>query len=144
MALLVNTTVKLNKAGATKMKIAALLLALTLTGCASIVDMIPSKWDVNQAKVTTDLRQTAVNFDCKGNLTEQLTVLNLQLQWFDLYAESKKTKDVAKLTDIMKTTAKEFADRSNKGPVSPLYCDLKKKLMIQQADIIAKTVQARF
>lgn len=119
-------------------------MAIMLSGCASVIDMIPSKWDVNQAKVTTDLRQTVVNFDCKGNLTEQLTVLNLQLQWFDLYAESKKTKDVAKLTDIMKATAKEFAERTNKGPVSPLYCDLKKKLMIQQADIIAKTVQARF
>jgi len=114
-----------------------------LTGCSSLGPW-PSKWDVNQAKVTTDLRQTTHNFDCKGNLTEQLTVLNLQIQWFDLYAESKSTKDVASLTDTMKGTAKEFAERANKGPVSPLYCDLKKKLMIQQADIIAKTVQGRF
>jgi len=117
---------------------------ITLSGCSSLVDMIPSKWDVNQARVTTDLRQTTHNFDCKGNLTEQLTVLNLQLQWFDMYAESKSTKDVAKLTVVMKDTAKEFAERAGNGPVSPLYCDLKRKLMIQQADIIAKTVQARF
>jgi hypothetical protein len=44
----------------------------------------------------------------------------------------------------MKATAKEFAERSNKGPVSPIYCDIKRKLIIQQADIIAKTVQGRF
>ena len=143
MALPVSTMAKLNKAGATKMKLASLLLVLTLTGCSALGPW-PSKWDVNQAKVTTDLRQTAANFDCKGNLTEQLTVLNLQLQWFDLYAESKNTKDVAKLTDTMKATAKEFAERSNKGPVSPIYCDIKRKLIIQQADIIAKTVQGRF
>jgi hypothetical protein len=37
-----------------------------------------------------------------------------------------------------------FAERANKGPVSPIYCDIKRKLMIQQADIIAKTVQGRF
>lgn len=134
---------KLNKAGATKMKIAALLLAVALTGCSSLGPW-PSKWDVNQAKVTTDLRQTTQNFDCKGNLTEQLTVLNLQLQWFDLYAESKSTKDVAGLTGTLKSTAKEFAERANKGAVSPIYCDLKKKIMIQQADIVAKTVQGRF
>ena len=125
-------------------RLAVILMFITLSGCSSLVEMIPSKWDVNQAKVTTDLRQTTHNFDCKGNLTEQLTVLNLQLQWFDMYAESKSTKDVAKLTDTMKGTAKEFAERAGKGPVSPLYCDLKKKLMMQQADIIAKTVQGRF
>jgi predicted small lipoprotein YifL len=124
-------------------KLIAVLALVTLAGCSSLGPW-PSKWDVNQAKVTTDLRQTTHNFDCKGNLTEQLTILNLQIQWFDLYAESKSTKDVAHLTDTMKGTAKEFAERANKGPVSPLYCDLKKKLMIQQADIIAKTVQGRF
>jgi len=31
-----------------------------------------------------------------------------------------------------------------KGPVSPLYCDLKKKIIQQQADILAKSVQGRF
>lgn len=124
-------------------KLAVILMLTALVGCSSFGPW-PSKWDVNQARVTTDLRQTTHNFDCKGNLTEQLTVLNLQIQWFDLYAESKSTKDVASLTDVMKATAKEFAERANKGPVSPLYCDLKKKLMIQQADIIAKTVQGRF
>lgn len=124
-------------------RLAVILTLTTLVGCSSLGPW-PSKWDVNQAKVTTDLRQTTHNFDCKGNITEQLTVLNLQLQWFDLYAESKSTKDVASLTDTMKATAKEFAERANKGPVSPLYCDLKRKLMMQQADIIAKTVQGRF
>ncbi len=57
-----------NKAGVTKMKRLILVIALvTLAGCASIVDMIPSRWDVNQAKVTPDLRQTTHNFDCKGD-----------------------------------------------------------------------------
>ena len=44
----------------------------------------------------------------------------------------------------MNDTVKELVDRSSKGPVSPLYCDIKKKLMIQQADMIAHTVQGRF
>lgn len=132
-----------NKAGVTKMKRLILVIALvTLAGCASIVDMIPSRWDVNQAKVTTDLRQTTHNFDCKGDQRAQLKVIAEQVQWFEFYSESKGTKDVATLGKTLQATVKEFQDRAQ--PVSPLYCDIKKKLMIQQADIIAKTVQGRF
>jgi hypothetical protein len=104
--------------------------------------MIPSRWDVNQAKATTDLRQSTHNFDCKGDQRAQLKTIAEQAQWFELYSESKGTKDVAHLGKTLQSTVKEFQDRPQ--PVSPLYCDLKKKLMMQQADIIAKTVQARF
>jgi len=123
-------------------KLIAVFAFLSLTGCSSLLDYIPSRWDVNQAKVTTDLRQSTHNFDCKGDQQAQLKLVAEQIQWFDLYAESKGTKDVAKLTATMKGTVKEFQDRPQ--PVSALYCDLKRKLMIQQADIIAKTVQGRF
>ena len=124
------------------MKALILILAIGLSGCAGLLEKIPSRWDVNQAKVTTDLRQSTHNFDCKGDQRAQLKVIAEQVQWFDLYAESKGTKDVARLTEIMKTTVKEFQDRAQ--PVSPIYCEIKRKLMIQQADIIAKTVQGRF
>jgi uncharacterized protein YceK len=123
-------------------KLLLILAVVSLSGCANIVEMIPSRWDVNQAKVTTDLRQSTHNFDCKGDQLAQLKVIAQQVEWFDLYAESKGTKDVAKLTTVMKGTVTEFQNRPQ--PVSALYCDLKKKLMSQQADIIAKTVQGRF
>jgi uncharacterized protein YceK len=134
---------KLNKAGATKMKrLLAITVLVTLSGCASIVDMIPSRWDVNQAKVTTDLRQSTHNFDCKADQRAQLKTIAEQAQWFELYSESKGTKDVAQLGKTLQATVKEFQDRAQ--PVSPIYCDIKRKLMIQQADIIAKTTQGRF
>jgi hypothetical protein len=104
--------------------------------------MIPSRWDVNQAKVTTDLRQATHNFDCKGDQRAQLKTIAEQVQWFALYSESKGTKDVANLGKTLQATVKEFQDRPQ--PVSPIYCDIKRKLMIQQADIIAKTTQGRF
>jgi hypothetical protein len=139
----VNTTVTLNKAGATKMKrLLAIIALVTLSGCASIIDMIPSRWDVNQAKVTTDLRQATHNFDCKADQRAQLKVIAEQVQWFALYSESKGTKDVAQLGKTLQATVKEFQERAQ--PVSPIYCDIKRKLMIQQADIIAKTTQGRF
>ena len=122
-----------------------ILTIVGLQGCStvqSVKDWIPSRWDVNQAKVVTDLRQQTHNFDCKQDQTAQLKAISANLQWFHLYSDSKDTKDVNKLLDTMRSTVKEFSDRPQ--PVSAIYCDLKKKLMIQQADIAAKTVQGRF
>ena len=122
-----------------------LLTMVALQGCAvvsDIKDWIPSRWDANQSKVITDIRQQTANFDCKADHKTQLTELYSSVQWFQLYSDSKGTKDVSHLLDTLKVTVKEFVDRPQ--PVSPIYCDLKKKLMIQQADIAAKTIQGRF
>ena len=145
MALLVSTMVTLNKAGATKMKrLLAITALITLTGCASIVDMIPSRWDANQAKIITDIQVQIKHFDCKGNQTQQLGLLASNVEWFDIYAKTKPTKDIAKLTDTITNTVKEYQDRLKTGPVSPLYCDLKVKIIKQQTDILAGSVQGRF
>ena len=115
-----------------------------LTGCASIMEMIPSGWDVNQAKVITDIQQQVRHFDCKSELALQVNKLAQDVEWFDIYAKTKPTRDIAKLTGTITDTVKELQDRVAKGPVSPLYCDLKKKIIQQQADILAKSVQGRF
>lgn len=120
-----------------------ILSMVVLTGCGSLKEYIPVKWDVNQSHAITTIQQLARNFDCKGNILEQASYLNSQIQWFTIYADTKKTRDVIEPVGHMKDTVKELVDRSSKGPVSPLYCDLKKKLMIQQADMVAHTVQGR-
>ena len=125
-------------------QLVALLLVVTLTGCAGIIEKFPSRWDVNQAKVVTDIQQNAKRFDCKGDQLAQLTALDRDIEWFDIYAKTKPTRDVAKLTKTMADTVNEFKDRASKGPVSPLYCELKKKIIIQQSEIIAGAVQGRF
>jgi len=116
----------------------------TLTGCASIVEMIPSRWDVNQAKVITDIQLEVKYFDCRAELKPQVDRLAKDVEWFDIYTKTKPTRDIAKLTGTITETVKELQDRVNNGPVSPLYCDLKKKIIQQQADILAKSVQGRF
>jgi PBP1b-binding outer membrane lipoprotein LpoB len=127
------------------MKRLLLVLAfLSLTGCASIMEMIPSGWDVNQAKVITDIQQQVRHFDCKAELAPQVNKLAQDVEWFDIYAKTKPTRDIAKLTGTITDTVKELQDRVSKGPVSPLYCDLKKKIIQQQADILVKSVQGRF
>ena len=125
-------------------RLIAVVAFLSLTGCASIIDMIPSRWDVNQAKAITDIQLEVNHFDCTADLVPQVNQLAKDVEWFDIYANTKPTRDIAKLTGIVTDTVKELQDRVNKGPVSPLYCDLKKKIIQQQVDIIAKSVQGRF
>ena len=125
-------------------RLIAVIAFLSLTGCASIMEYIPSSWDVNQAKVITDIQQQTRRFDCKGDQARQLNILATDVEWFDIYAKTKPTRDIAKLTVTLNDTVKEYKDRLDKGPVSPLYCDLKIKIIKQQTDIIAKSVQGRF
>jgi PBP1b-binding outer membrane lipoprotein LpoB len=125
-------------------KLIIVVAFLSLTGCASIMEMIPSGWDVNQAKVITDIQLEVRHFDCKSDLKPQVDQLARDVEWFDIYAKTKPTRDIAKLTGTITDTVKELQDRVAKGPVSPLYCDLKKKIIQQQVDIIAKSVQGRF
>lgn len=120
------------------------LAFVSLTGCSTIKEWIPVKWDANQSQSITSIQQTTRNFDCKGDIAQQSKALAQQVEWFSIYAESKPTRDVISLASKMTDTVKELQDRSSKGPVSPLYCDLKKKILVQQADMIAHTVQGRF
>jgi hypothetical protein len=125
-------------------KLIAILAVVTLAGCSSLLDYIPSRWDANQAKSITDIQLSTRQLDCKGNIDVALTQIETDIQWFQIYAQSKGTKDVGNLSQTIATTVNEFQMRKKQGPVSPVYCDLKKKLMIQQADILARAVQGRF
>lgn len=127
------------------MKKLLLILAIVgLTGCASIMEKIPSRWDVNQARVITDIQLQARHFDCKGDQVAQLNALSLNIEWFDIYAKSKPTRDIAKLTGTVTATVKEYQDRLKTGTVSLMYCDIKLKIIRQQTDILSGSVQGRF
>jgi hypothetical protein len=126
------------------MKKLVLVLAIGLAGCGTLKDYIPSRWDVNQSKSVTDIQQATRHFDCKGDVAHQSKSLANQVEWLDIYSTTKDTRDVTKITGNMNNTVKELVDRSSKGSVSPMYCEIKKKIMIQQADMIAHAVQGRF
>ena len=125
-------------------KLAIAVTVVMLAGCSSLKDYIPSRWDANQSRAVTDIQQHSRNFDCKGDVALQSKVLAAQVEWLDIYSSTKDTRDVAKITGLMNSTVKELAERSSKGPVSPMYCDIKKKILIQQADTIGHMVQGRF
>lgn len=123
---------------------AIFLIAFGLSGCASITDQIPSRWDDNQSMSVTNIQQSTRHIDCNSDLKFQLVNLRNQIEWFEIYSETKGTKDVLKLVAVLNETSKELADRADKGEVSPVYCNLKKKILIQQANTVADAVQWRF
>jgi len=128
-------------------KLLLILAVLSLSACStleSLKEQIPSRWDANQSLIVTDMQQMTRHIDCTADLKSQLHSLFMKVEWYDIYASTKGTYDMAKLDQVMLTTIKEFQERTDKGPVSPMYCDMKKKVLVQQADIIAKTVQGRF
>ena len=125
-------------------KLITAVALVVLTGCSSLQEWIPVRWDVNQSQSITTIQQSTRNFDCKGDIAKQSKELAQQIEWFKIYAETKKTRDVIEPVGHMNDTVKELVDRSGKGPVSPMYCEIKKKIIIQQADMVAHTVQGRF
>jgi outer membrane biogenesis lipoprotein LolB len=117
---------------------------LCLTGCSTVKDYFPSFWDSNQSKIVTDIQQSTRNFNCNGNIAEQAKALSLQVQWLQIYSETKDTRDVSKIISLMSSTVNELSTRSATGSVSPIYCELKKNIMTDEANMIGHMIQGRF
>ena len=125
-------------------KLLVVFAFFALAGCSTIKDYIPSFWDDNQAAAITNLQQATRHLDCSQPLVQQAQTIADRVEWIDIYSKFKGTRDVAKLTVTFDETLKEFQDRVRAGPVSPMYCELKKKIFVQQADIIAAAIMGRF
>lgn len=125
-------------------KIILVLAVIGLTGCSTVKEWIPVRWDANHSQSITTIQQTTRNFDCKADIAQQARDLAQKVEWFEIYAKNKPTRDVIVPAGKMNDSVKELVDRTSKGPVSPTYCEIKKKILIQQADMLAHTVQGRF
>ena len=122
--------------------ISILLLTVIVTGCT----LIPSFWDDNQSSVIVSVRQSVENIDCQQDHAPQVLRVQQQLRWFELYSDSKgsRQQDVLRLIRPMQETVDDFYNRSVSRPGSTTYCELKKETMIEQAGIIARAVLGRF
>ena len=128
------------------MKAIVLTLALTLTGCATVKEWIPSFSDPNQSARIIDVRQSVAQLDCKQAHAPQVKIIKDNLECFQLYSESKgwRQQDVLKLVKPMQETVNDFYKRSTEKQGSETYCEIKKKLMATQADKAASAVLGRF
>ena len=122
--------------------------SVTLTGCASIQQWIPSFWDDNQSAKIIDIRQRAHNIQCDTVELQKTHSAGLvkDIQWFLLYSDSKGAvqKDVIRLVEPMEKTVGDWANRTATGDASKAYCEIKKKIIVVQADKAANSVLWRY
>jgi hypothetical protein len=114
-----------------------ILFTFLLTGCT----LFPSKWDQNQARIITDIRQEIGSFNCKQDQLPQIVQIEKNIEWFNYYAEFKKSTDLEHMMDTLHTTTIEYINRLGTGAVSPEYCEIKKELMLDQVGIIGSTMK---
>lgn len=130
------------------MKTILITIVFLLSGCAQLQGFIPSFWDDNQSQKIIDLRLTIERIDCKAQQKPQVSRVRDDLEWFRLYSESKggRQQDVLKLTQPMAETTEDWYKRvSAEGyKENAIYCELKKKVMIEQSTRAAKAVLGRF
>ena len=126
--------------------ITAVTLVLTMTGCASVQNWIPSFWDDNQSLAIITVRQTIENIDCSQPQLEQAQKLSQHIRWFQLYSESKGSlqKDVLRVVEPMSVTVSEWAKRAREKEPSRAYCDIKKKVLESQSKMAAEAVLGRY
>lgn len=125
------------------MRIIVIAITMLLAGCATVQTWIPSFWDDNQSRMITDARLYVEQIDCAQAQAPQLQPLQRELRRFQLYSEAKGTlqRDVLRVIEPMQSTVKEWADR---GEGSRVYCEIKRKLLIQQGERASRVILGRF
>jgi hypothetical protein len=129
------------------MKILSVLtISLTLTGCATIQEVIPSFWDDNQSSKIVDVRFSVETLDCAKPHLPQAEKIEMDVLWFQLYSESKgwRQQDVLKLVKPLQDSVTDFVKRSKASEGTETYCNIKKKIMQTQAKRAAEAVLGRF
>ena len=122
------------------------MVVISLTGCASIKEMVPSFFDVNQSSKIIDVRQSVAQLNCKEPHAPQVKVIKDNLQWFVMYSESKgwRQNDVIKLVKPIQDTVDDFYKRSIDKQGTESYCEIKKKIMTTQTEKAASAILGRF
>lgn len=126
-----------------------LFLAVSLNGClalAGLSTLLPSAWDPNQSAAITDIQQQSKRIDCKWKINEvkdHLEYLDEKTEWLIIYSETKQTTDIFNMAQVYNATLQDFYKRVETKSMSNSYCENKKAILIEQSNIIAKTLQGR-
>ena len=117
-----------------------------LSGCATVVGWIPSFNDTNQSQKIIDVRMAVDQLDCAKAQHHQALVIERELRWFELYSESAgvRNQDVIRIIKPMQETVSDFVKRTQQQDASRVYCDLKKRVMQEQAARAAGVILGRF
>lgn len=126
-----------------KRTLAALALLLSVTGCATVTNWVPSFWDDNQSHYIIQTRMAVEQIRCDQPQLPQVQRVSDTLRQFELYSQAKGTlqKDVLRVIEPMQASVKEWQDR---GEASKTYCEIKRKLLTQQGERASKVILGRW
>ena len=127
-------------------KLLIILAALALTGCASVKEWVPSFNDPNQSSRIVDVRLSVARLDCSQPQLIQVARIRDDLEWFELYSESKgwRQADVRRAIAPMRETVEDMYTRVHIKDGSKAYCEIKKSVMKEQAARAATVILGRF
>ena len=123
--------------------IASVILTVLLSGCTTLQSWVPSFWDDNQSAYIITARLSVERINCLEPQLTQVQVLAEDLRRFELYSEAKGSlqRDVLRVIEPMQSTVKEWQTRKEGSRV---YCEIKKKLLTQQAERASKVILGRW
>lgn len=119
------------------------IVTVLLTGCSTIERWVPSFWDDNQSHYIITARLAVEQIRCDQPQASQVQRVGDQLRQFELYSQAKGSlqKDVLRVIEPMQSTVTEWSKR---GEGSKTYCELKKKLLVQQGERASKVILGRW
>lgn len=116
--------------------ITATAAALLLSGCS-----LMSFYDDNESMLASNVRMSILYLDCKKDAKSQAQNIKYAVDHLYIYSESKGSDDVLKMVTEMKKTSDGLA---NNMQMSETYCNLKRKVLEDQARTIADAIMGRF
>lgn len=125
-------------------KVLMALVVVSLTGCASIQDMIPSFWDDNEARAAVDLKFEVRKLDCNGDMKSGVLAIKDDIEWIEAYSQAKGSRDVLRMIAPIKATVVDFEKNIEQSKANKVYCDLKKRVMTNQANMFSKSLLGRY
>lgn len=124
-------------------QLVVLLALVSLSGCSTVKEWIPSFWDDNQSAYIIDARVHVSQINCDLEQRPQVLRVQEDLVRFEFYSQSKGMlqADVLRVVDPIKKTVDEWVQR---GEGSKAYCGIKKRLLTQETERAAEVILGRW
>lgn len=121
------------------MRVLLLTLVFTLGGCSTLMNT--SFYDSNESKAVVDMWVSVQKLDCASEQApQQVNEIVDSKEWLKTYSIGKGSNDVLEMVTIFEKsldglTGREFGE---------VYCNLKKKTLLNQSEKMSKAMMRRF
>jgi hypothetical protein len=121
-------------------KLSVLMFSIVVAGCSSF--SMPSFYDDNESLIASQVVTSTQLLDCESsNVKDQIVDINNKKEWLKTYSTLKGSKDIVVLIEKLEVSLDPLV---KKEEVTPAYCNVKKKTLVNQTSAIAEAIMRRF